>query len=164
GARGAGGARGARGAAPQGARDYAVTDIPGVVAAGRKWSFVWQQAGNNGDGIVGTRDDGLLLAQNDSSTVLKLDRNGKPSVAYSAPHPGGALSMSRRGSLFTVGGGRRMKVEQLAPRRRLRADSYPGEPLDCVGPVINDLTADSRGGVYFTMGGLFHADSKGVVT
>jgi sugar lactone lactonase YvrE len=26
------------------------------------------------------------------------------------------------------------------------------------------VTADSRGGVYFTMGGLFYADPKGVVT
>jgi len=30
--------------------------------------------------------------------------------------------------------------------------------------VINDLTADSKGGVYFTMGGLFYANPKGVVT
>jgi hypothetical protein len=29
--------------------------------------------------------------------------------------------------------------------------------------VINDLTADSKGGVYFTHGGLFYADPKGVV-
>jgi len=57
-----------------------------------------------------------------------------------------------------------MKVEQLAPRRRLLTDSFQGEPLDCVGGVINDLTADSRGGVYFTMGGLFYADARGVVT
>ena len=39
-----------------------------------------------------------------------------------------------------------------------------GDPLDCIGGVINDLTADSKGGVYFTMGGFFHADPKGVVT
>jgi gluconolactonase len=164
GGRGPGGARvGARGASPQGVRDYAVTDIPGVIAAGRKWTFVWQQAGNNGDGIVGTDDGGLLVAQNDSSTVLKLDQHGKPSVAYSDTHTGGALSVSSHGNVFIVERGLRMKVEQLAPARKLLADSYDGEPLDCVGPVINDLTADSHGGVYFTMGGLFHADSKGVV-
>ena len=29
--------------------------------------------------------------------------------------------------------------------------------------MINDLTADSKGGVYFTHGGLFYADPKGVV-
>ena len=45
------------------------------------------------------------------------------------------------------------------------ADKLPtGDPLDCLGGVINDLTADSNGGVYFTMGGLFHSDPKGIVT
>ena len=40
------------------------------------------------------------------------------------------------------------------------ADSYQGEPLDCIGGVINDLTADSKGGVYFTMGGVYYADPE----
>ncbi len=165
GGRGPGGARGGgRGVQPQGVRDYAVTEIPGVIKAGGKWTFVWQQAGNNGDGIVGTDDGGLLVAQNDSSRVMKLETNGKPSVAYSDTHTGGALSMSSKGDLFIVERGLHMKVEQLAPRRRLLTDSFQGEPLDCVGGVINDVTADSRGGVYFTMGALFYADTKGVVT
>jgi gluconolactonase len=163
---GPGGARGgARGASPpQGVREYAITDIPGVIGAGRKWTFVWQQAGNNGDGIVGTDDGGVLVAQNDSSKVVKLAKNGAPSVAYSDTHTGGALSMSSKKDLFIVERGLRMKVEQLAPRRRVLTDSFQGEPLDCVGGVINDLTADSKGNVYFTMGGLFRADSKGLVT
>src|SRR5712692_9327121 len=166
GGRGPGGARGgARGVPPpQGVRDYTVTKIPGVIIAGPKWTFVWQQAGNNGDGIVGTDDGGVLLAQNDSSKVVKLDKNGKPSVAYSDTHTGGALSMSPKGNLFIVERGLRMKVEQLAPQRKVLADSSHGDPIDCIGSVINDLTADSRGGVYFTMGGLFYADPKGVVT
>jgi gluconolactonase len=162
---GPGGARGGgRGVQPQGVRDYGVTEIPGVISAGRKWTFVWQQAGNNGDGIVGTDDGSVLLAQNDSSKVVKLDKNGNLSVAYSDTHTGGAVSMSSKGNLFIVERGLRMKVEQLAPLRRLLADSFQGEPLDCIGAVINDLTADSRGGVYFTMGGLFYADPEGVVT
>jgi gluconolactonase len=165
----AGRGRGARGGgpgapAPPSVRNYTVTEIPGVIAAGRKWTFVWQERGNNGDGIVGTRDGGLLIAQNDSSRVVKLDRNGKASVAYADTHTGGALSMSSKGDLFVVERGLRMKIEQLAPERRLLADSFEGEPLDCIGGVINDVTADGRGGVYFTMGGLFHADAKGVVT
>ena len=166
GGRGPGGARGsARGAPPPpGVRDNPVTEIPGVIAAGRKWTFVWQERGNNGDGIVGTNDGGLFLAQNDSSKVVKLDGNGKASVAYSDTHTGGALSMSSKGNLFIVERGLRMRVEQLARRRSVLSDSFQGEPLDCIGGVINDVTADSHGGVYFTMGGLFHADSKGVVT
>jgi gluconolactonase len=163
GGRGPGG--GARGVPPpQGVRDYTITEIPGVIRAGRKWTFVWQQAGNNGDGIVGTDDEGLLLAQNDSSTVVKLDKNGKPSAAYTGTHTGGALSMNSKGHLFIVERGLRMKVEQLAPQRKVLTETFQGEPLDCAGGVINDLTADSRGGVYFTMGGLFYADAKGVVT
>jgi gluconolactonase len=162
GGRGPAGGRGA--APPQGIRDYAVAAIPGVIAAGMKWTFVWQQAGNNGDGMVGTDDGGVLLAQNDTSNVVKLDRDGKPSVAYSFTHTGGALSINSHGDLFIVERGLYMKIEQLTPRRKLLASSYQGEPFDCVGSVINDLTADSRGGVYFTMGGLFHADAKGVVT
>jgi len=164
-ARGGRGPAGARGAPPpQGVRNYTVAEIPGVIAAGRAWTFVWQQAGNNGDGIVGTDDGGVLLAQNDSSTVVKLDKNSKPSVAYSDTHTGGALSMSANGDLFIVERGLRMRIEQLAPKRRLLTDRFQGEPLDCVGPVINDLTADRRGGVYFTMGGLFYANPQGVVT
>ena len=48
-ARGGRGGGGARGAQPQGPRDYSVTEIPGVIAAGQQWKFLWQEAGNNGD-------------------------------------------------------------------------------------------------------------------
>ncbi len=161
--RGAGGRGG--GAAPaQGIRDYTVTEIPGVIAAGQKWKFLWQEAGNNGDGIVGTDDGGLLLAQNDNSRVVKLDKDGRPTVAYSDTHTGGALSINKKGAIFIVQRGLRATVTQLAPQRRVLANSYQGDPLDCIGGVINDLTADSRGGAYFTMGGVYYADPKGVVT
>src|SRR5580765_2929402 len=166
GGRGPGGNRGGgRGPAPAACvRDATTTEIPGVIAAGQKWTFVWQQAGNNGDGIVGLNDGSLLLAQNDSSAVLKLDKNGKTSVAYSDTHTGGALSMSPKGNLFIVERGLHARIEQLAPQRKMVADSFQGEPIDCIGGVINDLTADSKGGLYFTMGGLFHVDPKGTIT
>jgi gluconolactonase len=154
----------ARGGAAAGPRDYMVTEIPGVIAAGQQWKFIWQEAGNNGDGIVGTNDGGLLLAQNDNSKVVKLDKNGKTSVVYSDTHTGGALSMSPKGALFINERGLHARIEQLAPQRKVLADNIQGDPLDCIGGVINDLTADSKGGAYFTMGGLFYASPKGVVT
>jgi gluconolactonase len=165
--RGGAGGRGGggRGAAPAaGIRDYTVREIPGVIAAGQTWKFLWQEAGNNGDGILPTNDGGLLVAQNDNSKVLKLDQDGKTSVAYSDTHTGGALSMNAKGALFMVQRGLRANVTQLTPQRRVLANSYQGDPLDCIGGVINDLSADSRGGVYFTMGGVYYADPKGVVT
>ena len=159
---GAGGGR-AGGAPAAGVRQYTVTGIPGVIAAGQQWEFLWQEVGNNGDGILWAKD-GLLLAQNDNSQVLKLDDKGKPSVAFRDTHTGGALSMSAKGALFMVQRGLKQNVSQLEPQRKVLADTFNGEPLDCVGGVINDLTADSKGGVYFTMGGVYHVSASGAVT
>jgi len=165
--RGGGGGAGRAGGAPAqvpGIREYKVEAIPGVIAAGQQWKFLWQEVGNNGDGIVGTDDGALLVAQNDNSKIVKLDKDGKASVAYSDTHTGGALSMNKKKALFIVERGLRANVTQLTPQRKVLADKYQGDPLDCIGGVINDLTADSKGGVYFTMGGVYYADPKGVVT
>ncbi|HXD17040.1 MAG TPA: SMP-30/gluconolactonase/LRE family protein [Vicinamibacterales bacterium] len=165
-ARGGGpGRAGGRGPAPvAGPRDYTITEIPGVIAARQRWTFVWQEAGNNGDGIVGTTDGGVLIAQNDNSTVVKLDKNGKPSVVYADTHTGGSLSISKKGDVFIVQRGLKSGILQLAPRRRQLATSYQGDPLDCVGGNPNDLSADSKGGVYFTQGGVYYADPMGTIT
>src|SRR6187431_2291315 len=175
-----GGPGGARGGAPQGGApaaaaapatfppppaEYTVAGIPGVIAAGQKWTKVWEVSGNNADGILADKDGDLLIAQNHNSAVVKLDRSGRVSPVYSDTHTGGALAVSKKGETFMVQRGLRQNVTQLTPKRRILADKLPnGDPLDCIGGVINDLTADSKGGVYFTMGGLFHADAKGVVT
>jgi sugar lactone lactonase YvrE len=145
--------------------DYNVTEIPGVIAAGQKWTKVWEVDGNNADGILSDKDGNLLIAQNHNAAVVKLDQSGKVSTVYKDTHTGGALSMNKKGELFIVERGLRANVSQLAPKRRILADKMQnGDPIDCNGGVINDLTADSKGGVYFTMGGLFHVDPKGTVT
>jgi gluconolactonase len=141
-----------------------VTEIPGVIAAGQKWKSIWTGTGNNADGIIATSDGGILAAQNTNSTVMKIDKNGKVSTPYKDTNTGGALAMNKKGALFIVSRGLPTSVWQLAPKKQILANMYNGEPLDCIGGVINDLTADSKGGVYFTMGGLFYANSKGVVT
>jgi sugar lactone lactonase YvrE len=55
---------------------------------------------------------------------------------------------------------------QLEPERKVLASSFRGEPLECIGGVLNDLTADSRGGVYLSItgGGVFYANPQGVVS
>jgi len=166
---GAGRAGGAPAAAPATfpppPAEYSVAAIPGVIAAGQKWTKVWETDGNNADGLLADQNGDMLIAQNHNSAVVKLDRAGKVSTVYSNTHTGGALSMNKKGELFMVQRGLRANVSQMAPTRRILADKLPnGDPLDCLGGVINDLTADSRGGVYFTMGGLFHVDAKGTVT
>lgn len=144
--------------------DYTSMEIPGVVAAGQHWKFLWQEAGNNGDGIVGTFDGGLLIAQNDNSEVVKLDRDGNASVVFKDTHTGGSLSMSSKGALFIVERGLHPAIWELSPDHKLLADKLNGETWDCIGGVLNDLVADSKGGAYFTMGGVFYASPTGVVT
>src|SRR5438093_720370 len=60
-------------------REVTVTEIPGVVAAGAKWTVAWQGT-DNADGIVGTADGGLLFAQEQPNHVSKLDKNDHVSV------------------------------------------------------------------------------------
>ncbi len=145
-------------------RDYTVTEIPGVIAAGQRWKFLWQAAGNNGDGIVATKDGGLLIAQNDNSDIVKIDANGNPTIVYTNTHTGGALSINAHGAIFAVERGLNPRIEELAPHRRVLADHYSNGTLDCIGGVMNDLTAARNGGVYFTMGGLYYVSPKGMVT
>jgi sugar lactone lactonase YvrE len=90
-------------------------------------------------------------------------------IVYRDTNTGGAISRSKNGALFVAERGLGSAIEQLEPRRKMLANSFHGEPLDCVGGVVNDLMADARGGVYFSVtgaagSGVFYADSKGVVS
>jgi sugar lactone lactonase YvrE len=157
--------KGPGGGAPAGPREYKVTEIPGVIAAGAQWKDAWTGTGNDADGIVATSDGGILLAQNDNSKVLKLDKNGKTTEVYTGLNTSGSVAMSSKGgALFVVNRGLHQSIMQLAPQKKTLADRFNGDPLDCAGGLLNDITADSKGGVYFTMGVVFHADAKGNVT
>jgi len=164
---------GAKGGAPKGQakgpaetdpKNVTITAIPGVIAAGSQWKEVWKVEGNNADGIVATKDGGLLLAQNDNSNVVKLDKNGKVSNAYTGLNTSGSVAMNGK-YLFVLNRGLNQSIEQLEPQRKTLANkTTSGDPLDCLGGLLNDMTADGKGGVYFTMGTVYHADAKGTVT
>jgi gluconolactonase len=157
----AGQAKGAGAPAATGPKE--IMPIPGVIAAGQQWKDVWQVEGNNADGIVATKDGGILLAQNDNSNIVKLDKNGKVSTAYTGLNTSGSVAMNGK-YLFALNRGLNQSIEQLEPQRKILVNKNNGDPLDCLGGLLNDMTADSKGGVYFTMGGLYHADSTGKVT
>jgi gluconolactonase len=50
-------------------------------------------------------------------------------------------------------------VAVLAPERRVLANNFEGKPLG----RLNDLVVDKNGGVYFTSGGAYYANSRGEV-
>ena len=153
-------------------RDLTITAIPGVVAAGGKWTKIWQAAGNSADGILPDKDGSVLVAQEDYDTVLKIDENGNSSVAVANAKGIGSLSMDRQGRLY---GAHRTErpgstkpdkesivnaITMLAPERKTITDKWAdGTPLT-VRP--NDLLADGTGGAYFTVGCLYYATPNGV--
>jgi gluconolactonase len=152
---------------PEPAAPPVSTEIPGVIAAGQSWKVVWSWEGNNADGPIAAEDGTILFANNDASNVMKLDpATGLASVLYTDTNTGGALSRSKTGALFLASRGLPAGILQLEPQRKVLASSFQGEPLDCVGGVLNDLSADSRGGVYLAIsgGGLFYANPQGVMS
>lgn len=169
---GAARARNRPAAAPSTLHEYTVTGIPGVIAAGQRWRTLWTEHGLAAntltffiaDGILAAADGGILIPQSEKSQVIELTPAGKVSVVYRNTRTGGALSRSRSGVLFIAQRELNPAIWELAPTRRLLANQYQGDPLDCLGVGLNDLTADGKGGVYFTMGGLYYADRRGTVT
>ena len=141
--------------------------IAGILAPGQSWKVVWAWEGNNADGPISDRDGSMLLANNDASNVMRLDpATGLARIVFDSTNTGGGLSRSKNGALFLasrgVGGG----IEQLEPGRRVFANTFQGEPLECVGGTPNDLVADARGGVYLSVSGagVFYANPQGVMS
>src|SRR5579862_7191051 len=156
-------------------REVTVTAIPGVIDGGVKWTLVWQ--GNaTADGIVGTEDGGLLMAQEQTNQINKLDKNGKFSIYSKNVHGPGAVSIGPKGRILLVertctdpGGHLGIKPDQcneptdvaeLTPERKVLATTVNGKGLG----RVNDLIADKKGGAYFTSGGAFYMNPSGQVS
>ncbi len=144
--------------------------IPGVLEAFQSWRVVWSWEGNNVDGPIVADNGTVLFANNDAGNVIQFDPyTGLAKIAYPDLNTAGAVSRSKNGALFVAERGLGSAIEQLEPQRKMLANSFHGEPLECVGGVINDLSADARGGVYFSVtgavgSGVFYADPNGVVS
>ena len=140
--------------------------IAGVVAAGQSWKTVWAWEGNNVDGPIADAGGTIMVGDNDAGTVMRIyPATGRGKVLYPS-NTAGAVSRSKSGALFVAERGLPERIVQLEPTRRVLADSIDGQPLECVGGVINDLSADAHGGVYIAIsgGGLFYASPAGRVS
>jgi len=142
---------------PTAAKEVMVTAIPGVIAAGAKWKLVWQGS-DNADGIIGTKDGGLLFAQEQPSTIGMLDPNDKFSILVRDTHGTGALAYDNKGRLIGAErtcsdpGGRPTECKEAAelvvlhPTRLVLASKFGDKTFWRMGEVV----ADSKGGAYFT--------------
>jgi gluconolactonase len=158
-------------AQPPGPRDARITAIAGVIADGAQWKQIWQ-GNETADGIAGTDDGGLLMAQEQTNRINKLDKNDKFSVFLTIPHGPGAVAIGPKGRILitertcTDPGGKPDQcteppgIAALTPTRTVLADKIDGKGLG----RVNDLTADKKGGAYFTSGGAFYVSPSGKVS
>ena len=153
-------------------KQVTVTAIPGVIAAGAQWKLVWQGP-DNSDGLVGTSDGGLLFAQEQPSTVGRLDPNDKFSIFVRDTRGTGALGIDHQGRLIGAErtcsdpGGRpdECKVDAnltvLHPTRQVLASKFNGKPFWRMGEVV----LDSKGGAYFNDdSGTYFVNAAGTVS
>lgn len=160
-------------AAP-GQADVTVRALPGIIAAGAKFTQVFQTVGNNVDGIVAAPDGSLLASQEDNNAVLKIDKDDRASV-FLAGVAVGSLSIDRQGRLFAV---RRMAqagtpaathpsapktagISMLLPELRMW-DTFDNGTKMMGRP--SDLSADGTGGAYFTQERVYYASPGGTIT
>ena len=156
--------------------ESAVTAIPGIIAAGQRFTQVFQTVGNNVDGIVAAADGSLLASQEDNNAVLRLDKDDRASV-YLAGVAVGSLSIDRQGRLFAVrripgannaaathaSAAKTAGVTMLLPERKMWDTLADGTKM--MGRP-SDLCADGSGGAYFTHQeeGVFYVGPNGTIT
>jgi sugar lactone lactonase YvrE len=139
---------------PEPAMPGPTSEIPGVIAAGQTWKVVWSWEGNNVDGPIAGDAGTMIFANNDASNVMQVDPStGLAKILFSDTNTGGAVSRSKNGTLYLASRGLPAAILELEPQRKVFANMVNGEPLDCAGGVLNDLSADAHGGVYLSVSG-----------
>jgi gluconolactonase len=149
-----------------------IAAVPGVIAATAKWTRVWEGPGNNSDGAVALADGSLLIAQEDNSTILKIDKDDRTSIYLADTHGAGSLSIDAQGRIWAV---QRMPngVGATAPGAATMAGIailYPPAEKKVINTFSdgtpwsgrpNDLAADGKGGAYFSQGCVYYAGPDG---
>jgi len=149
-----------------------IAAIPGVISGDAQWRTHWSGP-MIVDGMTAAPDGGLLFAQEQSNSIIKVWPDGKWWVEWPFVAGAGSVSIDGQGRTFAadrsctdpgLGLGANCtilsKIVQLTPERKVVADKFAdGSTLG----RINDLRADGHGGAYYTQGGLFHAKADGTV-
>jgi gluconolactonase len=153
-------------------RKVTVTGIAGVISGGTEWQQAWQGT-DNADGLLGLPDGSLLFAQEQTSTIRKLDERDFDSAYVKDTHGAGSVSMDAQGRLIAAqrtctdpGRGDLPCTEPgmisiIYPenQRKLLADDHQGEGLG----RPNDLVVAGNGAVYFTSGAPYQIKPNGQV-
>ncbi len=150
-------------------KEVTVTEIPGVVAAGAKWQLIWG-GNNNADGLVGTKEGGILFGQEQPSIIGEIHKNDKYSIYAMDTHGTGAVNIDMKGRVFGIA--------------RTCTDPGGKDPEHCAEPTalwefhpehkmitnrdgkgfgrLDDLEIAKNGGIYFNgRDGVFYWSPSG---
>src|SRR5688572_10919461 len=151
-------------------REVSVAGIPGVIAAGAKWQQVWQGT-DNADSVLGLPDGSVLFAQEQPSTIRKLDKNDYDSAYIKNTEGAGSLFIDSKGRIIAAqktctDPGRSnlpctvpTKIGIIYPEneRKTLVDNIDGKPLERPSEAL----ADKRGNIYFTDNGPYYMKPGG---
>ena len=139
-----------------------------MIAAGQTWKTVWDWQGNNADGPIAGDGGTLLFANNDASNVMRMDpATGLATVVHRDVNTGRRrVAQQERRAVPRVARPEPRRACSSSPRARCWRTATTANRSDCVGGVLNDLSADSRGGVYVSISGagVFYANPQGVIS
>ena len=124
--------------------DTTTPNIPGVVAAGTRVQLLVRGLQGT-EGPVAAPDGSLIFTEQNANRISKIDANGRVTPFLSNTNGTIGLAYDSHGRLIaaqTIN----PQIAVLLPTRDVLADSFEGSPL--LRP--NDLTVDSRGGIYFS--------------
>lgn len=124
--------------------DTAASEIPGVIAAGATVRLI--ASGLQGtEGPIAAPDGTFLFTEQNANRISRIDANGRVTPYLSNTNGTIGLAYDAGGRLIaaqTIN----PQIAVLSPTRDVLADSVDGQAL--MRP--NDLTVDSRGGIYFS--------------
>jgi gluconolactonase len=141
-----GGGRGAAAQPP--ATDTLAPDIPGVVAAGAKVHVI-KDGLNGSEGTITLPDGSVIFSETAANRTIKIDKDDNVSTFLENTNGSNGMYFDKAGRLYVTqvpfGSGGIAIIYPPAAKKTL-VNNYEGKPFG----RANDLTVNSKGGVYFS--------------
>jgi gluconolactonase len=142
------GGRGQGAAAQPPATDTVAPGIPGVVSAGAKVHVI-KDGFNGSEGTITLPDGSVIFSETTANRTIKIDKDDNVSTFLENTNGSNGMFFDRQGRLFVTqvpfGSGGIAIIYPPSAKKTL-VSQYEGKPFG----RANDLTATSKGGVYFT--------------
>lgn len=121
-------------------------DIPGVVAKGSKYEFLYE--GFDGtEGPIALPDGSAIFTETRANRITQLKDDRAVSIFLQNSNGSNGLAFTPKGDLISVQNLKpQVGVIYPAGREKVLSSSYDGKPFQ----RPNDLVLDKKGGIYFT--------------